>query len=56
MNNKLHLVGNTISLTCHWYVTGDPRLPLTRVWTVKAPQTTRTASSTDATGRMHLCA
>jgi hypothetical protein len=57
MNNKLHLVRNTVSLTCHWAPTGDPRIPLARVWTAaKAPQAAKAASSTDETGRMHLCA
>jgi hypothetical protein len=56
MINKLHLVRNAVSLTCHWVPTGDPRMPLARVWTAKVQQSTKTASSADKTGRMHLCA
>jgi hypothetical protein len=57
MNNKLHLVPNPVSLACRWMPTGDPRMPLACVWIeAKAPQTPKTASSTNAPGRMHLCA
>jgi hypothetical protein len=57
MNNKLHLVRCPVSLTCHGAPTGDPRMPLARVWTAtKAWQAAKTASSRDETGRMHLCA
>jgi hypothetical protein len=57
MNNKLHLVPNTVSLACRWMPTGDPRMPLACVWMeAKAPQAPKTAYSTNAPGRMHLCA
>jgi hypothetical protein len=57
MNKKLHLVRNTVSLTCHWAPTGDPRMPLIRVWKVaQAPPIAMAASTMDETGRMHLCA
>jgi hypothetical protein len=57
MKKKLHWVRNTVSLTCHWEPTGNPRIPLTRVWSgAKAPEAAKTASSSDETGRMHLCA
>jgi hypothetical protein len=57
MINKLHLVQNTVSLTCTWVPTGDPRMPLACVWTEsKAFQANPDAFSTDEAGRMHLCA
>jgi hypothetical protein len=57
MKKKLQLVRSTVFLNCHWEPTGDPRMPLARVWTdAKAPQTAKNASSTDETGGMHLCA
>jgi hypothetical protein len=57
MNNNLHLVWNNVLLTSHWAPTGDPRMPLARVWTLaKVPQAVKIASSTDETGGMHLCA
>ena len=57
MTNKLYLMQRTGRLTCKWVLTGDPKLPLARVWTeLKTPQATSTAFSTDETGRMHLCA
>jgi hypothetical protein len=53
MKNKLHLVHNPVFLTCHWEPTGDPKMPLARVWTApKHFQSASTASSTDETGRM----
>ena len=52
MKNKLHLV-NPVFLTCHWEPTGDPKMPLARVWTApKHFQSASTASSKDETGRM----
>jgi hypothetical protein len=57
MKNNLHLVQKTVSLTCNWVSTGDPRMPLACVWTgSKTAQAASTASSTDEAGRMHLCA
>ena len=57
MLNKLHLVQRSGRLTCNWVLTGDPKTPLVCVWTgSKAPQAVFTASSTDETGRIHLCA
>ena len=51
MNTTLYLVRNTVSLTSHWEPTGDPRMPLARVWTeAKTPQTDNAASSTDEPG------
>lgn len=53
MKNKLHLVHNPVFLTCHWEPTGDPKMPLARVWTTpKHFQSASTASTTDETGRM----
>ena len=57
MTNNLYLVQRTVSLTCNWAPSGDPRMPLACVWTAsKAPQAVSVASSTEETGRMHLCA
>ena len=57
MINKLHLVQKTVLLTCIWVPTGNPRMPLVCVWTEsKTAQATPNTSSTDETGRMHLCA
>jgi hypothetical protein len=57
MKNNLYLVQKTVSLTCNWVPTGDPKMPLACVWTsAKTPQADSTAFSTDETGRMHLCA
>ena len=53
MTYKPHLVHNPVLLTCHWEPTGDPKMPLARVWTAsKHFQSASTASSTDETGRM----
>jgi hypothetical protein len=52
VKNKLHLV-NPVFLTCHWEPTGDPKMPLARVWTdSKHFQSASIASSTDETGKM----
>ena len=57
MINKLYLVQKTVSLTCTWVRTGNPRMPLACVWTdSKAQQAVSTASFTDESGRMHRCA
>jgi hypothetical protein len=57
MTNTLHLVQNPVFVTCHWELTGDPKLPLACVWEGSQNlQATSTASSTDETGRMHRCA
>jgi hypothetical protein len=57
MMNKLHLVLKTVRLSCTWVPTGDAKRPLACVWVAsKDPQILDTASSTDETGRMHLCA
>ncbi len=57
MKNKLHLVQDSVFLTCNWVQTGDPKLPLACIWTVsKKPQAVTTASSTEELGRLHLCA
>jgi hypothetical protein len=56
MNNKLHLVESTVSLTCPWAPTGDPRMLLARVWTAKAPPSAKTVPSSIESGRIHLCA
>ena len=57
MINKLFLIQKTGRLACNWVATGDPKTPLTCVWTAsKAPTSVPTASSTDETERMHLCA
>jgi hypothetical protein len=57
MTNKLHLVQKTVFVTCNWVPTGNPKMPLACVWTGSKPaQAVSTASSTDDTGRMHLCA
>ena len=57
MKNKLHLVQKTVSLTCRWVLTGDPKMPLACAWTGSTPaQTVSTASSSDEAGRVHLCA
>ncbi len=57
MINKLHLVKKTLSLTCAWVSTGNPKMPLVCVWTrSKAAQTADSSSSTNDNERMHLCA
>ncbi len=57
MMNKLFLTQKTGRLIRKWVPTGDPKTPLACVWVVsKAPTDAATASSTDETGRMHLCA
>jgi hypothetical protein len=57
MLNKLYLIQSTGRLTCSWVATGDPKMPLACVWAgSKVPQVALTASSTDETGRIHLCA
>lgn len=55
--NRLFLIQKQGRLACKWVATGDPKMPLACVWaTSKAPALIATASSTDETGRMHLCA
>jgi hypothetical protein len=56
MTNKLYLMQRAGRLTCKWVLTGDPKLPLARVWTESSPQAASAAYSTDETARMHLCA
>jgi hypothetical protein len=57
MMNKLYLIQRTGRLTCNWVLTGDPKTPLACIWTgSKAPQAASNASSTEETGRIHLCA
>jgi len=57
MMNKLFLIQKTGRLACKWVATGDPKTPLACVWAAsKAPSVAATASSTDETGRIHLCA
>ena len=57
MMNKLSLIQKTGRLACKWVATGDPKTPLACVWTVfKASSVAATASSTNETGRIHLCA
>jgi hypothetical protein len=48
MTNKLYLIQKAGRLTCHWVLTGDPKLPLACVWTESAsPRASSTASSTN---------
>jgi len=57
MMNKLFLIQKTARLGCKWIATGDPKTPLACVWRApKGPTVAATASSTDETGRIHLCA
>ena len=57
MMNKLFLIQKTGRLACKWIATGDPKTPLACVWRApKGPTVAATASSTDETGRIHLCA
>lgn len=57
MMNKLFLIQRTSRLACKWVATGDPKKPLACIWTaLNAPTVAATASSTDETGRIHLCA
>ena len=57
MINTLYLVRNTVSLTCRWAPTGDPRMPLACIWTEsKTAHAASTASSTGEPGRVHRCA
>jgi hypothetical protein len=57
MKNKLHLVQKPVFLTCNWVPTGDPKMPLTCVWTGSKPaQAVSPAPSTDEAERLHLCA
>jgi hypothetical protein len=57
MTNKLHLVQPAGRLTCYWVTTGDPRVPLTCIWTrLSAEQPLSPASSADKTGRVQRCA
>jgi hypothetical protein len=44
-------------LTCAWLPTGDPRHPLTCIWTVDPRSAAKAASSTTTdSGRMLVCA
>lgn len=57
MTNKLYLLQRTGRLTCNWVPTGDPKMPLTCIWTAsKTPQAVSAPSPTEETGRIHLCA
>jgi hypothetical protein len=57
MNSKLQLIPKITPLTCTWVPTGDAKRPLACVWVgSKAPQAACNSSSTQETGRMHLCA
>jgi hypothetical protein len=57
MKNTLYLVQNPVFLTCKWAPAGNPKMPLTCVWTGSKPaQAPSTASSPDESGRIHLCA
>jgi len=57
MKNKLHLVQKTVSLTCYWAPTGDPKMPFTCTWVgSKIAQSVSSATSAEESGRMHLCA
>jgi hypothetical protein len=61
--NKLYLIRASGGLSCKWVQTGDPRMPLTCVWTganasqtVSAVSSEREARSEVEAGGMHLCA
>ena len=57
MINKLYLVQKTVSLTCRWVPTGNPKMPLACVWAGSTiAQAVSTASPTDEAARVHLCA
>jgi hypothetical protein len=57
MMNKLYLIQRVDRLSCNWVSTGDPKWPLVCIWKgSKTSQAAITASSTEETGRMHLCA
>jgi hypothetical protein len=57
MKIKLHLIRNAVRLKCKWVATGDAKRPLACVWVAsKTPESVFIASSTDETGRMHVCA
>jgi hypothetical protein len=56
MINKLRLVLKTVFLSCTWVSTGNPKMPLACIWTESKTGQAANSSSTDETGRMHLCA
>jgi hypothetical protein len=57
MSNKVLALKNAGRLTCAWLPTGDPRHPLTCVWTVDSRSAAKAASSTKTdSGRMLACA
>ena len=54
--NKIYSLTAPVRLTCQWAPTGNPRCPLACVWAASKAPKASTASSTDETGRMRLCA
>lgn len=53
MIKKLHLVQKTVSLTCTWVPTGNPRMPMVCVWTESKATQPKGPHSHDSRGE-HL--